>query len=133
MHIPPQWNKPQIPIVSQLFAYKTGATLQSWYSRSTRDQMQQEATARLARLANERRTKHDVVVLKALPGTRVQIANKLGVEDGGVSVRLVRLVRDGLCEDMPDWPTARNKPVRLTDKGRKFIAEYEKRLQLSED
>ena len=56
MHIPPQWNVPYPPIVQQVIGYSTGTTLQAWYSRSTRDQMQQEATARLARLANERRT-----------------------------------------------------------------------------
>jgi DNA-binding MarR family transcriptional regulator len=72
-------------------------------------------------------------VLKALPGTRVEVAGRIGVDDGKVAVRMVRLVREGLCEDMPDWPTARNKPVRLTDKGREFIAEYANSLQLSED
>jgi DNA-binding MarR family transcriptional regulator len=113
--------------------YKTGNTLQTWHAKSTREQTQREATERLMLVAKERRIAHDCIVLKALPGTRVEVAGRIGVDDGKVAVRMVRLVREGLCENMPDWPTARNKPVRLTDKGKKLIADHESRLQLSED
>jgi DNA-binding MarR family transcriptional regulator len=117
------------------------ALLESW--ARTRPDLSVESVAVITRLARIRRhidrelqsvfdrfglspaTFEALVTLMRIAGdagvSQKRLADEVGVTPGTISVRVDRLVEEGLAERRPDPQSKRNSLVALTDKGRELF------------